>query len=317
MNIGIAIRLLGEKFEVQQRSIELMQEAATVTGDRLFFFPTNKARGRQYVAEGLLDDRFHIDDWKQAVRDCQVLWVRNIGGQSKMVRAMVQYANARNIPVHDRYIWEQVEIGQLPVSRSKLEMFNILTEAGVSTPATQHISWEQLLSLSDQQIYGKVLKISRGGRRGKGTYMMRKVRGKSKRELVQQDLWDNHTPVLGDGLLLQDWIKSERGDWRIIVAHGRIVGCFRRGKRKSTFQATASQKSRKVAVRNIPAELADMCRASAEAMGLSIASIDAITDLDGNHWVIEINESPSFTVFNNKTKVNPMIPFFQGLHDDN
>lgn len=314
MKIAVAIRLLNNNLDLQTWTIEEMKKAARETDCRLLFYPTNKKRFKEFCEAGAINGEDFTTSQSELLRDASALYVRNIGNKGAKVFSLAKTAIDMGIPVYDPCVEAAVNNGNIPAPNTKMEMFRILTDAGVRTPHTEHYSWNEFLDLQEDQIYGKVVKLNRGGRRGLGTYMMRRLANKDKLQMVRDDLTNNHEISIDGGVLVQEWVKAIGGDWRLMVVNGDVVGCFRRGKRKSTFQATSSKgKSVPVPIDSIPVDLKEMCALAAQATALSICSIDAISVVGGGHCIIEVNEAPSFKAFTKKTGVNPMSILFDGI----
>lgn len=314
MKIAVAIRLLNENLELQNWTIERIREGARHNDCALCFYPTNRNRFQELVDAGQINPDGFVTSRAELLQDANALYVRNIGNKGKEVYSLVREAIKRNIPVYDPCIEAQVNSGNVPSPNSKSEMATLLIDAGVRTPQTTLHTWEQFKQLDPETVYGNVVKLNRGGRRGLGTYMMRNLRNKDKLQMVIDDLEENHELSIKHGILVQEWVKAVGGDWRLVVVHGEVIGCFRRGKRKATFQATTSSgKSTHVPLDQVPANLKEMCATAAQVLGLSICSIDAISIADGGHCIIEVNEAPSFKAFKKKTTINPMSVLFAGI----
>lgn len=312
-NIAVALRLLNDNLELQKWTIEKMLEAAHQTGCSLFFYATNRDRYEQLVGDGEIDPNIWTVDPRALIKWCDALYVRNIGGQRRKVGELARMAMAAGKQVFDPYIARESRNNH-PAPKSKLDMGTALQANEVPTPEQRLITWEELCDLPPDELYGKVVKVNRGGRQGRGTYMMRRLKGKDKIAMVLDDLFFNHHLSLGHGILVQEWIKAKGGDWRVMVVHGEVIGVFRRGKRKKTFQATTSEgKSKNVPLNQVPSGLKAICERAADVLGLSICSIDAIMDANNNFHIIEVNEAPSFRAFMSKTKTNPMVYLFNGI----
>lgn len=325
-NILIGLRLLSTKWELQQESLAAIASAAKEKKVSLKFYPFNKNRYREYSK--YISNTLNLDfseNRNELVAWADAVYIRNIGQETSGAYLLVSSAIALAKPVYDEYLRDCVlnhskayrhfvsKVGP----RTKIEMHNILREAGCLTPETECISYDSFMHKDRDEIEGtKVVKLNVGGRQGRGVYIMRKIKGRDKVSEVKQHITDNYMePAVRGGILIQNRVLTRQGDIRLMVINGEIVGGFQRGLRKKTFEATTSHKSKMLNVWDLDPELCVTVSRAATALKLNVCSMDVMKDTDGQYVIIEVNEAPSFLNYMRKTGNNPMVNFFQSLQD--
>ena len=99
--------------------------------------------------------------------------------------------------------------------------------------------------------------------------------------------------------LIQEFVGENRGDVRVIVVGGNVIGAVKRtpaeGLHKSNVTLGGS-----VQTLNVDDKLKNLSIKACLAVGAKIAGVDLI-EVDGGYTILEVNSSPSFHGFNEAT----------------
>jgi glutathione synthase/RimK-type ligase-like ATP-grasp enzyme len=154
------------------------------------------------------------------------------------------------------------------------------------------ITAAQWASFPDETTFPLVAKkIGYGSSKGK---WVRKIYSK-------EDLYEFIQTAPDDVFIIQKFIEIDF-DTRVLVVGEKVLGGFHRYKNEEDNFLTTAKAGRRES-----AQLSDaQCRAALEAtalQGLEIAGVDMFV-VNGTVYIIEVNCSPQFRVFDNQTGIN-------------
>ncbi len=243
----------------------------------------------------------------ESIGHADVFYFRAVGHEICSAQRLVNYAVEHGIKVVDRYLLDGV------TRRYKDTMAEKLIGAGVAHPAT--FPTGQLVCVHDiieeEGIgYPCILKFSKGGRRGIGTFYLRNqssiddVAGELRRRR-EENL--KGVANLGDWpLVIQEYIPNG-GDYRAITVGGECLGIVKRGKKSINRLVLSSSDhgARKYKRDRWPRDVGRLAVEAASVMKVDISGVDIVRHRDtGELYVIEVNECPAFNVFERRTKVD-------------
>lgn len=257
------------------------------------------------------------------------MFFRSVGREYPCVSRLVDIAKANDIPVVDEYLLDG------DFDRSKAHMGNVLEESGINTP--YHISIMGIDALErnpDGFIYEPrfsypfVLKFSKGGRGGYGTFFIQEPaditrvawalndRFAARHERNEEDVpWHAYG---GDWpFIIQQYIPNE-GDYRAVVVGYECIGITkRRSKNGHLVMCTSEGNSRRFKNNRWPRDVGAVAEQAARAMKVQFAGVDLVRHSEtGEIYVIEVNEAPSFKFFQKRTKINVadrVVNYIRGL----
>jgi RimK family alpha-L-glutamate ligase len=101
-----------------------------------------------------------------------------------------------------------------------------------------------------------------------------------------------HSQMFGKGAyLLQEYVRSPGYDIRALVLDGEVISSMRR---IGTDGITTNIHSGGIPQRN-DTDVSDIAIRSARSVKGRLVGVDIIPDLQGNHWVIEVNATPGWS----------------------
>ncbi len=219
-----------------------------------------------------------------------LFYFRAVGEATEWVNLLLLYAQKKKISVVDEYL---ADFG--PERRLKSISGVILVKNGVSYPRTSFVaSKEVLLEETEKFDYPFVLKISKGGRRGMGTLLVK-----------DQDVLERAIKgrIEKTGFLLQEYIPNN-GDYRLILIGYQVLGGFKRQKKEEKLLLNRSLGPSKV-LEEIPEAIEKEAVRACQILKVEIASVDMVADERTNKpVVIEVNEAPQFSVFEKRTGID-------------
>jgi glutathione synthase/RimK-type ligase-like ATP-grasp enzyme len=228
-----------------------------------------------------------------------VLYFRNIGSQIDQCNALVSRALSVGSIVVDRYLAEQFNAyGRVIGPRSKMQCYNDMVELGIPTPTTRVITIDELATTD---CVG-VIKTSRGGRQGNGTYPLLS-NNKQRIEAIIDDIAKK--PRQGkDGLLLQEYIQN-LGDIRVITIGGQVVAAMKRKPKDFNtlkFDVSSGKSKGLLSPRR---DIISLAETASRQLGVDVASMDIVRSTnDGRLYIVDFNESPTARILFLRTNVN-------------
>ena len=222
--------------------------------------------------------------------DFGLFYFRAVGGATEWAHVLVEYAKSHLIPFVDDYLgaWG-------PGRRAKGISGLILANEGIAYPRSTLVSSaETLFKAVEQFNYPFVLKVSKGGRHGMGTLL---VKDESTLERAVKGR------IQMGSYLLQEYIPND-GDYRIFLIGYKVLAGFKRQKKADKLLLNQSMGSSE-ALLKVPESVAELARRAARALKVEICAVDAVVDeRTGQPVVIEANEAPQFTVMEKRTNLD-------------
>lgn len=235
-----------------------------------------------------------------------LMYFRAVGSAYDTVNRLLSIASDHNIPVVD---WYLNETGATP--RTKQGMHNTLSEHILQPEFTTSYGIDSIDGAAHNMglSYPYVAKVSKGGRKGLGTFL---IRGIDDIESIRTELErrnrdeEGHTYNLGRC----DWITQEYipndGDYRAMIIGGQCIGVTKRGPKKERLVMNSSRRgSRRFKNGRWPRDIGRVAVEASNIMKVDIAGVDVVRhSLTGQLYVIEVNEAPRFKSFEKATKIN-------------
>lgn len=300
--------IMSYKFLIIQRELSSERGQEMIQRTRGYFMEAARELGN--IDLTFSDHSNVVIDRPNRVSYYDAIYMRSIGPYPMKAGHIGYDARSYNVPLIDRYISINAAPFRAVRPHTKMQMYEAFLDANVNTPPTVRTTTLAIRDndynldflrgrLSAVGIKGTgftVLKVSRGGRQGIGTYGIRKP------EHIRRAVDDiiDRFPAEGEHgreVLLQRNIKND-GDIRLIVVGGEVIGGFKRGRKKRYMMMTASKKSRPI-TGSVPEDIEEQAVRACNALGIDIASVDMVRERKtGTPYVIEVNSAPSFHVYN-------------------
>jgi ribosomal protein S6--L-glutamate ligase len=171
----------------------------------------------------------------------------------------------------------------------------ILNQAGVAYPRTSLASsQDQLLKEARNFSFPFVLKVSKGGRHGLGTILVKDM------QILARVLKGR---IQKSSFLLQEYIKND-GDYRIFLIGYQVLGGFKRQKKEEKLILNRSLGPSR-GLEEIPKKVAELARKAARALKVEICAVDlVINEQSQEPVIIEVNEAPQFRIFKKRTGID-------------
>jgi hypothetical protein len=220
----------------------------------------------------------------------KLFYLRSVGSDIEWANLLMLYAKAKNIPVVDEYL---VKWG--PERRLKSIAGVILGQEGIAYPKTSLVTEVDRLKreLTNYQ-YPLILKVSRGGRHGVGTFL---VNNQSEVERVVRGR------ISKTGFLIQEYIPND-GDYRLVLVGYKALGAFKRQEKEKGLTLNRSAGPSQT-VKKLPEMVKVEAEKATGALRVEIASVDMVINQKTNRPVIiEVNEAPEFDVFEKRTGID-------------
>ncbi|MFC1790470.1 RimK family alpha-L-glutamate ligase [Patescibacteria group bacterium] len=233
---------------------------------------------------------FEVVYQNKSLSTFDLFYFRAVGTAVEWVSLLILYAQKRKIPFVDDYlgVWG-------PDRRAKSIAGVILDQKGISYPRTSLVTdKESLLAEVENFGFPFILKVSTGGRQGRGT-------------LLIEDQMTLERAVKGriekSSYLLQEYIPNN-GDFRLFLLGYQILGAFKRQEKEEKLLLTRSVGESTV-LKTVPLKIKNLAERAAQALKVEIASIDLVIDeKTGKPVIIEVNEAPQWRVFARRTEIN-------------
>jgi hypothetical protein len=223
------------------------------------------------------------------------MYFRAVGVEYGLVNAIINLAG--DIPIADSYLRN----GAGP--RSKALMIDAFSELGIPHPESR--LYIGIDGLKDANLeFPRIAKVSRGGRGGKGTFLLSEPGDIDRIPDILRDREDAFRYNLGEcEWIVQEYVPNV-GDYRAMVVGEECIGITKRRPKDGLFVLdTSSGKSRRFKNGRWPRDIGDMAVRAAQAMGVDIAGVDLVRGPNGP-VVIEVNEAPAFKVFEKRTGID-------------
>ena len=256
----------------------------------------------KYRQLSLQDTEIYFGDMK--LSDFDLFYFRAVGSELEWSKLLDLYARKHKIPMVDEYLGTEG-----PLRRFKAVMGWQLIEKGVSYPKTVLVEkLADLVSELDNWELPVVVKLSKGGRHGMGTFWIRRREDldelaekleERKRMAIEKG---REAPVFR-GFLIQPYIPND-GDYRVFVVGYKVVAGFKRQAKEEKLVMNKSV-GRSEGLKEVPSEVVEVAEAAARAVEVEVAGIDLVKDSrDGKVYVVEVNEAPEFRVMEKRTGKN-------------
>lgn len=216
---------------------------------------------------------------------------RAVGPELEWSKLLELYAKKYKITVVDEYL-----LTQGPLRRFKSVMGWQFFKAGVNYPKT--IMVEKFGDLREEikkWQFPLIVKLSKGGRHGMGTFLIKKEADLDELERkLDKDTRD---------LLIQEFFEND-GDYRLFVVGYKTLGGFKRKMKEEKLVLNKSV-GKSEGLAEVPLDVASEAEKAARAVEVEVAGIDLIQDTKtGKIYVVEVNEAPEFKVFEKRTGKN-------------
>ncbi len=236
--------------------------------------------------------------------DFDVFYFRAVGSELEWAKLLELYAKKHNIPVVDQYL-----VTEGPLRRFKSVMGWQLMEAGVNYPMTVMVeSWGELEKNLEKQSLPVVVKLSKGGRHGMGTFMIKKREDIEELRVLLEErgkkaVEEGKEKSIYRGFLVQEFIPND-GDYRLFVVGYKVVGGFKRQMKEDKLVLNKSVGKSEV-MDLLPEDVVEVAERATRAVEVEVAGIDLVKDSrDGKVYVVEVNEAPEFKIMEKRTKKN-------------
>lgn len=233
---------------------------------------------------------FEILYQEEMLVNFDLFYFRAVGSADEWASLLLQYAKKKQIPVVDEYL---TDLGL--EKRAKSVGGVILAKNKVNYPRTSFASNKDVLLTEAKKFqYPFVLKISRGGRQGMGTLLIKdeKVLARAIKGRIEKS-----------GFLLQEYIPND-GDYRLMLIGYQVLGAFKRQKKEEKLVLNRSLGSSEK-LKTVPEAVKKEAEKACRVLKVEIASVDMVIDeRDGRPVIVEVNEAPQFSVFERRTGIN-------------
>lgn len=238
------------------------------------------------------------------IKDFDGWYFRAVGNELEWSKLLQFYARKHSIPVVDDYL-----LSEGPLRRFKSVMSWQLLDAGIKYPKSSFVE-----SISDLENELKnwefplIVKMSKGGRHGMGTFFLREFGDFKDLEeklvsRVETTEAEGKKGVDLRGFLIQEYIAND-GDFRVMTVGYKCIGGFKRMPKVEKLVLNQSEGS-SVGLSEVPVNVVKVAEEAARVLGVEIAGTDlVISNKTGEVYLIEVNEAPQFKVFEKRTKIN-------------
>lgn len=238
------------------------------------------------------------------IKDFDGWYFRAVGNELEWSKLLQFYARKHSIPVVDDYL-----LSEGPLRRFKSVMSWQLLDAGIKYPKSSFVE-----SISDLENELKnwefplIVKMSKGGRHGMGTFFLREFGDFKDLEeklvsKVETTEAEGRKGIGLRGFLIQEYIAND-GDFRVMTVGYKCIGGFKRMPKVEKLVLNQSEGS-SVGLSEVPVNVAKVAEEAARVLGVEIAGTDlVISNKTGEVYLIEVNEAPQFKVFEKRTKIN-------------
>jgi len=175
------------------------------------------------------------------------------------------------------------------LARNKFRTLQALARTGVPIPESRYAGNDRNLAAAVRDLGSLPIVVKTAqGRQGRGVFL-----AEDPGEVL--DLFREHPPDLGGGLVLQEYIPPEDRlrDIRILVVGARVVSAMSLKPRGGDFRANVHLRGRAETL-HLTGAMERVALGAAEALGLDIAGVDVIHRKDNALLVVDVNYSPGF-----------------------
>ena len=227
---------------------------------------------------------------RKDLADFDLIYLRFIGSFLEEAHWVAEYSRQKNILFFDR-----VYLDGRDFDRKSFECLR-LAGRGVAYPPSFIGQRPYLLEKAPSLGFPLILKKTEG-RKAEGVYKvgtpesLKKLIGSYQKR---------------ERLMVQKYIDNDYY-LRLTVVGGEVIGAIKRNKSMDGRQKIRSEKYQPTK------EQAELAVKGAQALNLDIAGIDMMIDKKDNHYILEVNRSPQYRVFMEKTGINlpeKIIEFF-------
>ena len=238
------------------------------------------------------------------IKDFDGWYFRAVGTELEWSKLLQFYARKHSIPVVDDYL-----LSEGPLRRFKSVMSWQLLDAGIKYPKSSFV--ESLNDLENELKnweFPLIVKMSKGGRHGMGTFFLRefgdfKDLGEKLVSRVETTEAEGKKGIGLRGFLIQEYIAND-GDFRVMTVGYKCIGGFKRMPKVEKLVLNQSEGS-SVGLSEVPVNVVKVAEEAARVLGVEIAGTDlVISNKTGEVYLIEVNEAPQFKVFEKRTKIN-------------
>jgi len=238
------------------------------------------------------------------IKDFDGWYFRAVGNELEWSKLLQFYARKHSIPVVDDYL-----LSEGPLRRFKSVMSWQLLDAGIKYPKSSFV--ESLNDLENELKnweFPLIVKMSKGGRHGMGTFFLREFGDFKDLEeklvsKVETTEAEGRKGIGLRGFLIQEYIAND-GDFRVMTVGYKCIGGFKRMPKVEKLVLNQSEGS-SVGLSEVPVNVVKVAEEAARVLGVEIAGTDlVISNKTGEVYLIEVNEAPQFKVFEKRTKIN-------------
>jgi len=175
------------------------------------------------------------------------------------------------------------------LASNKFRTLQALAWYGVPVPESRYAGNERNLAAAVRDLGSLPIVVKTAqGRQGRGVFL-------AERPAEVLDLFREHPPDLGGGLVLQEYIPPEDRlrDIRILVVGGRVVSAMALKPRRGEFRANIHLRGQAETLHPSGA-MERVALSAAGALGLDIAGVDVIHRKNDALLVVDVNYSPGF-----------------------
>lgn len=236
-----------------------------------------------------------------------LFYFRAVGNAYEAVNRLIHLAKAHNIPIIDKHLYEH---GARP--RTKYLM-HVDLSGFARQPNYSMFQGDVSHAYGRAEMegigYPFIVKVSKGGRQGMGTFL---VNGRGDINRIRLELERRHSEREGHTFNLGDceWIVQEyipnRGDYRAFVIGEECIGITKRGPKQRGLVMNESERgSRRFRNGRWPRDVGRLAVEASNVMEIDIAGVDIVRhDATGELYVIEVNEAPRFKSFARATRID-------------
>lgn len=186
----------------------------------------------------------------------------------------------------------------IDISRDKFYTLLTLSDSNLPIPKTILLKHPVKVDLITNEIKYPIILKTLSGMQGKGVFL-----ANDKREFNNYiDILEETAPSAN--MIIQEFIKSSYGtDLRVFVIGGVVAGCMKRTGSEGNFKAniTGGGTGEKF---DLDENAKMIALEATRIIGLDIAGVDLLFDINGQYKICEINSSPGFKGLNQATGQN-------------
>ena len=238
------------------------------------------------------------------MKDFDGWYFRSVGSELEWSKLLQMYAKKHEIKVIDDYLMTEG-----PLRRFKSVMSWQLKNAGVPYPESSFVeSFKELKKALEKRSLPVIVKLSKGGRHGMGTFFIKELSDLEKMATILEQraikaVENKQQKPIYRGFLIQEYIEND-GDYRVMTVGYKCVGGFKRQEKEQKMILNRSE-GKSLGLLEVPKDVAEVAENAARVLGVEVAGTDLVKDKStGKVYCIEVNEAPQFKVFEKRTKMN-------------